>query len=62
LAQWEGSVTRRGGVVASVGGEAAPGIGKGRDDVSWADANLTGPKNEENARGRFSCYNWTVKI
>jgi hypothetical protein len=55
-------MTRRGGVVASAGGEAAPEIGKGRDDVSWADANLTGPKNEENARGRFSCYNWMVKI
>jgi hypothetical protein len=31
----------------SVGGEAAPGRGKGGDDVSWADANLIGPKNEK---------------
>jgi hypothetical protein len=36
--------------------------GKGGDDVSWADANLIGPKNEENPRGRFSWYKLTVKI
>jgi hypothetical protein len=29
----------------------APGRGKGGDDASWADTNLTGPKNEENQRG-----------
>jgi hypothetical protein len=38
LAQWEGSVTRRGGVTMSTGGEAAPGRKKGGDDVNWADA------------------------
>jgi hypothetical protein len=31
----------------SVGGEVAPGRGKGGDDVSWADANLIGLKNEK---------------
>jgi hypothetical protein len=41
-------------MVMSVGGEAAPGRGKGRDDVSWPDANLTEPK--------FSSFKWTVKI
>jgi hypothetical protein len=30
------------------GGEAAPRRGKGGDDVSWADANLTGPKINKN--------------
>jgi hypothetical protein len=49
-------------VVTSAGGEATSGKGKGGDDVSWANANLTGPNNEENARGRFNCYKWTVKI
>jgi hypothetical protein len=29
---------------------------KGRDNASWADANLTGPKNEENPHDRFSWY------
>jgi hypothetical protein len=55
-------VTQRGGVATSVGGEAAQGRGKGGDDVSWAGANFIGPKNEENPRGRFSWYKWTVKI
>jgi hypothetical protein len=55
-------VTRRGSVTMSAGGEAASGRGKGGDNVSWADANLTGPKNEENSRDRFSCYTWTMKI
>jgi hypothetical protein len=35
-------------------GEAPPGSGKGWDNISWADVNLTGPKNKENPRGRFS--------
>jgi hypothetical protein len=35
---------------------------KGGDDASWADANITEPKNKENSYGRFSCYKWTVKI
>jgi hypothetical protein len=46
----------------SAGGEVAPKKGKGGDSVSWADANLTGAKNKENTRGRFSWYKWTVKI
>jgi hypothetical protein len=43
-------MTRRGGVMTSVGGEMTPGRGKGGDNTSWADANLTGPKIEENSR------------
>jgi hypothetical protein len=35
---------------------------KGGDDASWADVNLTGPKNEEISHGQFNCYKWTVKI
>jgi hypothetical protein len=49
-------VTRCGGVAMPVGGEAAPGTGKGGDDANWVDANLNEPKNEENSRGRFNCY------
>jgi hypothetical protein len=56
LAQWEGSVTRHSSVMTSTGGDATSGRGNGGNDVSWADANLTGPKNEENSRGRFSWY------
>jgi hypothetical protein len=55
-------VTRCGSVTMSIGGEVAPGRGKGGDDASWADANLTGPKNKENSHGQFSCYKWMVKI
>jgi hypothetical protein len=40
---WRSSVT----IVAK--GEAAPGKGKRGDDISWADANLTGPKNRKNS-------------
>jgi hypothetical protein len=47
---------RRGSIATSAGGEATPGRGKGGDDVDWADANLTEPKNEENSRGRLGCY------
>jgi hypothetical protein len=57
LPQWEGSVTRRGGVTTSVGGETTPGRGNGGGDVGWADVNLTEPKNEENLHGRFSGRN-----
>jgi hypothetical protein len=56
LALLEGSVTQHDSVVVSAGGEATPGRGKGGDDVSWADVNLTGQKNKENTHGRFSCY------
>jgi hypothetical protein len=62
LAPWEGNMTRRGDVATSVGGEAAPGRGKGGDNASWVGANLTGSKNKENSCGQFSCYKWTVKI
>jgi hypothetical protein len=41
-------MTRRGGVMMSARGEAAPGKGKGEDNTSWAVANLHGPKNKEN--------------
>jgi hypothetical protein len=36
--------------------------GKGGDNASWADANLTRSKNKKKSRGRLSCYKWTVKI
>jgi hypothetical protein len=62
LASWEGSVTRNDGVVTSARGEVTSGRENGVDDVIWAGANLTGPKNKENPHGRFSCYKWTIKI
>jgi hypothetical protein len=40
--------------------EASPWRKKGEDDTSWGDANLTGPKNEESPRGRFSYYKFYV--
>jgi hypothetical protein len=49
-------MTQHDGVVTSAGGEAPPGRGKGGDDASWADANLTGPKSKKNSRDRFSSY------
>jgi hypothetical protein len=55
-------MTQHDGVATSARREATSGRGKGRDDASWVDANHTGPKNEENPRGRFSCYKCTVKI
>jgi hypothetical protein len=48
LTQLEGSVTQFDGVTTSVGGEVAPKRGKAGDDLSWADANLSGSKNKEN--------------
>jgi hypothetical protein len=42
-------------VVTSVRGEAVPGREKGGDDISWADVNLSRPKNEKKLRCRFSC-------
>jgi hypothetical protein len=62
LAQWGGSMTRRGGVITSDGGEVAPRRGQGGDEVCWADANLSRPKNEEHPHSRFSWYKWMVKI
>jgi hypothetical protein len=62
LTPWEKSVARCSGVATSAGREATPRREKGEDDVSWADANLTVPKNKENACNQFSCYKWTVKI
>jgi hypothetical protein len=50
------------GMVISAGGEAAPESGKRVDNISWADVNLTGPKNKEKLCGRFNCYNWMMKI
>jgi hypothetical protein len=43
------------------GGEVIPGRGKGGEDASWAEANLTGAKNKENSHGQF-CYKWMMKI
>jgi hypothetical protein len=37
-------VIRRCDVATSVGVEVAPERRNGEDDISWADANLTGPK------------------
>jgi hypothetical protein len=37
-------VTQHGGMTMLDRGEVAPGRGKGEDDASWADVNLTGPK------------------
>jgi hypothetical protein len=47
-------MTQHDGVMMSAGGEAAPKRGK-RDDTSWADADLTGLKNEQNSRGQSCC-------
>jgi hypothetical protein len=44
LAPWEISVTQHSGMTMLDRGEVAPGRGKGEDDASWADVNLTGPK------------------
>ncbi len=41
LTQWEGSVTRRGGVTTSARREATPEREKRGDDDSWAETNLT---------------------
>jgi hypothetical protein len=54
LTPWERRMTRCGGVATSVGGEATPKREKGGDDVSWVDANLTGPKNKKNSRDRLN--------
>jgi hypothetical protein len=56
------SIGRKRGMATSTGGKAAPGREKRGDDASWDDTNFTGPKNEENPYGRFSCYKLTVKI
>jgi hypothetical protein len=39
-----------GGVATLAEGDATPEKRKGGDNTGWADANLTGPKNEENSR------------
>jgi hypothetical protein len=51
----------RGDMAMLARGEVAPRRGKGGDDASWADTNLTNPKNEENPRGRFRCYKMDSK-
>jgi hypothetical protein len=48
LAQCKVSVTRRGGVMTSAGGQAASGREKRGDDASLADVNLIRSKNKEN--------------
>jgi hypothetical protein len=48
LATWEGSVARHDNVVISVKRETTPERGKGGDNASWADADLTGPKINKN--------------
>jgi hypothetical protein len=55
-------VTRHSGMTMSARGEAAPERGKGKDDISWVDVNLTRTKNKENSCGRFNCYKWMVNI
>jgi hypothetical protein len=55
-------VKRCDGVTMSTGGETTLGRRNGGDDPSWADANLTGPKNEKNSRGQFSYFKWMMKI
>jgi hypothetical protein len=55
-------VTRRGDMTTLTGGGVTPGGGKGGDDASWVDPNLTGLKNEENPHDRYNWYKWTVKI
>jgi hypothetical protein len=59
LALWKGSTTRRDDVGRRRGGTRE---WKRGDNASWADANLTGPKNKENSYSRFNCYKWLVKI
>jgi hypothetical protein len=54
-------VTWCGGMVTSDRGEATLRE-NGGDNTNWADVNLTRPKNEEHSLGRFSCYDWTMKI
>jgi hypothetical protein len=41
-------VVRHGSVTTSVGGEAAPGRGKGGGDTSWVDVNFIGQKMKKN--------------
>jgi hypothetical protein len=48
------SVTQRDGVAMSARGDVASERGKGADDASWTNANITGPKNKKNLRGQFS--------
>jgi hypothetical protein len=50
LAQWKGSMIRRGDVMTSAGGEVTPMRGNGGDNDNWVEVNLIGPKNEENSR------------
>jgi hypothetical protein len=54
-------VTRCGGVTTLATGEAALGRRKEVDDASWTNANLTGPKNEENLRDQFNYYKMNGK-
>jgi hypothetical protein len=55
-------MTWRGSITTSAGRDVVSGWGKGGDDVSWVDVNLTALKNKENPHNRFSWYKWTMKI
>jgi hypothetical protein len=44
MVRWRNDVGRRRG---------GTGRGKGGENVSWADVNLTGPKNKENSYGQL---------
>jgi hypothetical protein len=62
LSSWEGSVTRHGDVVTSIGWEAAPGREKEGDGTIWPNTDFTGLKNKENICGRFCGTKWTMMI
>jgi hypothetical protein len=49
-------------MATSAGGEVTPRRENAGDDASWADTNITGPKNKENPHDQFNCYKWAVKI
>jgi hypothetical protein len=55
-------VIRCSGVTMTAGGDTTLRRGKGENDASWTNTNLTRPKNKENSYGRFSWYKWTMKI
>jgi hypothetical protein len=55
-------VTQRDGVTMLTGGEVAPGKGKGGDDVSSVDANLTRPKIKKIYAVDSVATKWMVKI
>jgi hypothetical protein len=48
-------MTRCDGVTTLARGEVPPWRGKGGEDASWADMNLTGPKNEKK-------FTWSIQL